>query len=70
MPKKKRCGVKTCKTKLSTVQQITGKCKCGIVCCGIHKHDHNCSFEHSTEAAKNLDARFGESVQFAKLDKL
>ena len=68
MPKKFRCQHPECKKKLTLVQQISGKCKCGLVTCGNHKSNHNCTFDHSKEAMKNANTL--ETAEFKKLVKL
>jgi hypothetical protein len=69
MPKKFRCQAKDCRKKLTAVQKISGKCKCGLMLCPLHKDSHGCTFDHSKEASQHLNDRL-ESVAFVKIDKL
>ncbi len=70
MPKKKkfRCQHPSCKKKLSVVQQIAGKCKCGLITCSAHKTDHVCTYDHSQEAIKAAGTL--ETAEFKKINKL
>ena len=50
---KPMCNCDGCKVKLSSLDLISNKCKCGHTYCAKHKYssDHNCTFkyiEHSS----------------------
>lgn len=53
---KHKCNMKDCKKKLSLVETITNKCKCGNIYCISHKTPecHNCNYDYKSEAAAEI----------------
>ena len=47
-----RCKAENCKCKISLTQQITNKCKCGLLFCNKHKmpEQHKCSYDWSVKS--------------------
>ena len=47
-----RCKAENCKCKISLTQQITNKCKCGLLFCNKHKmpEQHKCTYDWSVKS--------------------
>ena len=45
------------------------KCKCGIVVCLSHMHDHNCQYDYAAEHKKQLE-KDNPLIQFNKVEKV
>lgn len=47
-----RCNAENCKCKISLTQQITNKCKCGLLFCNKHKmpEQHKCTYDWSVKS--------------------
>lgn len=52
-----RCSYEGCKKKITLVEQQTNMCRCGMVFCGKHRSDHNCSFNYREEQRKELQKK-------------
>lgn len=55
--KKKRLRCCTCKTKISAYIAPAMTCKCNKLFCGVHIHEHNCTFDFHGEAQKLLETQ-------------
>ena len=47
-----RCNAENCRCKITLTQQITNKCKCGMLYCNKHKmpEQHKCTFDWSIKS--------------------
>ena len=43
-----------CNKKLKLAQVATGKCKCELLFCGLHIHNHNCQYNFKKNNQDNL----------------
>jgi hypothetical protein len=46
----------TCNKKIKLIEEITSKCKCGKINCGIHKLDHNCNYDYKNDHQKQIES--------------
>ena len=55
-----RCAHSDCKKKLSLTDQISNKCKCGLLFCKKHllSGNHSCNFDYQASAKQILNSSY------------